>query len=114
MSFFEDVRKQPQHIREIMFGLCVVTTVSLVGMIWFNSFQEDMYALLNPEEAQQEKFLAQENQKSLFGNLSKTLGDIKSTVSGFWGSEGPGGKAGSGVEKIETNKVYLLPLSEEK
>ena len=114
MSFFEDIRKQPQHIREIMFGLCVTTTVSLVGMVWFNSFQKDMYALLNPEEVQQEKFLAQENQKSLFGNLNKTLGDIKSTMTGFWGADGSGSKAGGGVEKKGINKVYLLPLSEKK
>lgn len=114
MSFLDDIRKQPQHIREIMFGLCVVTTVSLVGMVWFNSFQKDMYALLNPEEVQQEKFLAQENQRSLFGNLSKTFGDIGAIVSGFWGSGGSDNRAKEGVEKTETDKIYLLPLSESK
>ena len=114
MSFLDDIRKQPQHVREIMFSLCVIITVSLVGMVWFSSFQKDMYALLNPGEVQQERFLAQENQRSLFGNLGKTFGDIGSLLSGFWGSGSSGDKAGGGVEKTEINKVYLLPLSKEK
>lgn len=114
MSFLEDIKKQPQHIREIMFGLCVITTVSLVGMIWFNSFKRDTYALLNPEDVKQERLLAQENQTSLFGNLSKTFKDISATISSFWGSDSFNSETEQGVEKSDTDKVYLLPLSEEK
>jgi len=114
MSFFEDIRKQPQHIREIMFGLCVITTVSLIGMVWFNSFKKDTYALLNPEDVKQERLLAQENQSSLFGNLSKTFKDIGATISSFWGSNNFNSGPEQGVEKPSTDRVYLLPLSEEK
>ena len=110
----KDIQNQPQHIREIMFGLSVVTTVSLVGMIWFSSFQNDMYALLNPEEANTEKFLAQENQKSLFGNLAGTFSDLGAALSGILGSDEPPAQKDSGVEKASADKVYLLPLSEEK
>lgn len=114
MSFFEDIKKQPQHIREIMFGLCVITTVSLVGMVWFGSFKKDTYALLNPEDTKQERLLAQENQTSLFGNLSKTFKDIGATISNFWGSNSSDSGVEQGIEKTNTDRVYLLPLSEEK
>ena len=97
-----------------MFGLCVVTTVSLAGMVWFNSFKKDTYALLNPEDVQQERFLAQENQTSLFGNLSETFKDIGATISGFWGSNSFNSGTEQVIEKPSENKVYFLPLSEDK
>lgn len=114
MSILKNIQEQPQHIREIMFGLCVVTSVSLVGAVWFNDFQNDMYALLNPEEIQQEKFLAQENSESLFGVLGKTFGDMSSVFSGFWDSFGSGDGAIIEIENKTSDRVYLLPLSEEK
>lgn len=114
MSILKNIQEQPQHIREIMFGLCVVTTVSLVGAVWFHSFQKDTYALLNPEEANTQKFLAQENQKSLFDNLSGTFSDLGAALSGILGSGGPADQKDIGVEKTSADKVYLLPLSEEK
>lgn len=114
MSILKNIQEQPQHIREIMFGFCVITTVSLVGAVWFNDLQNDMYALLNPEEVRQERFLAQENSESLFGVLGKTFGDISSVFSGFWGSSGSGDEVRTEVENKTLNKVYLLPLSEEK
>ena len=114
MSILKNIQEQPQHIREIMFGLCVVTTVSLVGAVWFRDFQNDMYALLNPEDVQQERFLAQENSESLFSVLGKTFGDLSSVLTGFWGSSDSNNKPEGGVENKTINKVYLLPLSEEK
>jgi len=114
MSILGKIQEQPQHIREIMFGLCVVTTVSLVGAVWFKDFQNDMYALLNPEEVQQERFLAQENSESLFGVLGKTFGDMSSVFTGFWGSPGSGDGVKTEVEEKTSDRVYLLPLSEEK
>lgn len=110
----KDIQSQPQYVREIMFGLSVITTVSLVGMIWFHSFQKDMYALLNPEEMNTQKFIAQENQKSLFGNLSGTFSDLGAALSGILGSDKPAAQKQIGVEKASTDKVYLLPLSERK
>jgi hypothetical protein len=97
-----------------MFGLSVVITVSLVGAVWFRDFQTDLYALLNPEEVQQERFLAQKEGDSLFGVLGKTLGDMGSALNAFWGSDNTGTEAKPGVEIKKQDKVYLLPLSEEK
>lgn len=114
MSVLEDIRKQPQHIREIMFGLSVIITVSLVGAVWFRDFRSDMYALLNPGEVQQEKFLAQKESDSLFGVLGKTLGDMRSALTDFWGSSGSDDGEKTEVEKRTSDRVYLLPLSEEK
>ncbi len=114
MKILKNIHEQPQHIREIMFGLCVVTTVSLVGAVWFKDFRSDMYALLNPEEVRQERFLARENSESLFGVLGKTFGDISSVLTDFWDSPGSGDGVKTGVENKSVDRVYLLPLSEKK
>lgn len=114
MSMLKNIQEQPQHIREIMFGLCVVITVSLVGAVWFKDFQKDMYVLLNPEEVQEERFLAQENSESLFGALGQTLGDMSSIFTDLWGSGSSGDEATIEVENKTSDRVYLLPLSEEK
>lgn len=114
MSFLDEIRKQPQQTRETMFYLSVFITSLLVGAIWFQSFQKNLYVLMNPEE-DVEKALAAQNSPvpSLFGYVGKSLGDIGGLVSGFLGNE-------DGVENVrvrannESGKVYTLPLSERK
>src|SRR3989338_1605595 len=88
MSFLDDIRKQPQHIRELMFGLSVFITVLLIGMVWFRSFQKNLYVLMNPEE-DVEKMLAVENAPvpSLFGYVGKSFSGIKGLVSDFLSDE---------------------------
>jgi hypothetical protein len=110
----ERIREQPQHVREMMFGFSVVISIALVGAVWFNGFQKDLYALLNEEEVAQERFFAQDSveKNSIFSVLGKTLGDMGSVVSGLWGSNAPAGGAQTGVENRQDDRVYLLPLSE--
>ncbi|OGN23398.1 MAG: hypothetical protein A2918_01670 [Candidatus Yanofskybacteria bacterium RIFCSPLOWO2_01_FULL_42_49] len=116
MPFLSDIKKQPQHTREIMFGLSVFITILLIGMVWFRSFQQNLYVLLNPEE-EVDKILAVENAPvpSLFGFIWQTAGDVKGLVFELFN-----GKEMSGIElkgfqdSARENKVYTLPLSEYK
>ncbi len=121
MSFLDEIRKQPQHHREIMFGLSVVTTISLVGMVWYNSFQKNLYALLNPGETTDQRYLATaKNVPSLLGNIGQTGQDLKaaflnifSSVSGLTGSD----KKDTIIDNTKANdsgRVYTLPVSEKK
>lgn len=116
MTILERIREQPQHVREMMFVLSVIITVSLVGALWFRDFRTDIYALMNPEEVVQEKFLAQNSGdgRSLFSVLGETLGDMGSVLTGFWGSDNSAVPVKTGVENKKEDKVYLLPLSEER
>ena len=47
MSLLTEIRKQSLLVRGLMFGLSVITTISLVAIVWFNSFQRDLVALNN-------------------------------------------------------------------
>src|SRR3989344_7042319 len=93
MSFLNDIKNQPQHTREITFYLSVFITILLVGMVWFRSFQTNLYVLMNPE-GDVEKALAVENASvpSLFGFIWQTAGEVRGLVSGLFGDSnlGPG------------------------
>ena len=115
MSFLDEIRKQPQETRETMFYLSVFITILLVGMVWFRSFQENLYVLMNPE-TDVEKALAVENAPvpSLFGFVGKSLTDIKGLVSGFVGDSDNNVELKGFQRPVKDNKVYTLPLSEHK
>ncbi len=122
MSFFDEIRKQPRHHRELMFGLSVVTAMSLVGMVWYNSFEKDLYTLLNPGESMEGKFLAENKPvPSLFGNISQTGKDL---MAGFYGifsssdidliNNGKNDNTTDAGDFKGSEKVYKLPVSEKK
>lgn len=100
-----------------MFGLCVVTTISLVGMVWYNSFQQNLYVLLNPGENADQRYLAEnQNTPSMFGDLGKTGQDLKAALFSIFNLTG-NDKKDNIIENPKTNdsgKVYTLPLSEKK
>lgn len=115
MSFLDDIRKQPQHTREIMFGLAVFVTILMIGMIWFRSFQRNIYVLMNPEE-DIEKSLAVENvpAPSLFGYIWQTTGNIKGLVSGLFDGQPTNSNQLKERTEVGSGKVYTLPLSDYK
>ena len=116
MSFLDDIQKQPQHTREIMFGLSVFITVLLIGMIWFRSFERNLYVLMNPEE-DIEKAFAVENAPapSLFGYIRQTAGNVKGLVSElFDGDTNIVNEQANDTNNEKSGKIYTLPLSEYK
>ncbi len=114
MSFLDDIRKQPRHHREIMFGLCVVTTISLVGMVWYNSFEKNLYALLNPGQDVGQRNLAQqkESEPSMFGGVSQVGKDLKAAFYNILNLNSNDKKDNIENPKInDSGRVYTLPLS---
>ena len=114
MSFLDDIKKQPQGVREAVFALCVVITISLVGMIWFRSFERNLFTMLNPDEEIQQKYFAQTGNESLFANIGKSFNDLKASISNLLNinkdNTGDATKAGPDV-KEQQNRVYIFPLS---
>ena len=112
MSFLDEIRKQPQHHREIMFGLCVITTISLVGMVWYNSFEKNLYVLLNPGETTDQRNLAEnKNVPSLLGDIGRTGQDLKAAFLNIFNLTG-NDKKDNIIENTKVNdsgRVYLLP-----
>lgn len=115
MSLLDDIRNQPKHIREMMFAFCVIITVSLVGLIWFRSFEEDLFVLINPDPEKQAQFYANRDKNTpvLLASFNNTLATLRGAVSEIFllGSDN--------VDKEESiskssQKTYLLPLPGKK
>ena len=115
MSLLNDIRKQPRHVREIMFGLCVVISVSLIGMIWFRSFEEDVFVLLNTDEAVRAKFYAErEKNAPIYANMINAVGGLRATFYETLGLLEDSNSNGSAEGVEYQGKTYELPISEDK
>ncbi len=100
-----------------MFGLCVVTTISLVGMVWYNSFQQNLYVLLNPGDTTDQRYLAgAKNVPSLLGDIGKTGQDLKAAFYNIFNLTSGDKKTNiiDNAKISEPARVYTLPLSETK
>jgi hypothetical protein len=59
MSILKEIHQQPEPVRHLMFLLSVIATVSFLGAIWLNSFQRDVFALMNPSDQYEARYYAQ-------------------------------------------------------
>lgn len=116
MSFFDDIKKQPRHVREIMFGLCVVTTISLVGLIWFRSFEEDVFVLLNTDPAKQAQFYAQRAGRTptVYAAATKAFGNMRATMYSAFGFLDNYNSNVVNVDEEYKGGAKQLPLSGDK
>ena len=116
MSLLDEIHKQPKHIREIMFGLCVVTTISLVGMVWFRSFEEDLFVLMNPEKERQDKFYAAREQRTptVYANITKSFVNMRASIYNAMGFLENYSSKQVEVEKDYEGNVNKLPISGDK
>lgn len=116
-----------------MFGFSVIIAVSLAGVVWFNSFQKNIYVMLNPDKATEQKFFAGGNPKfanlydekkttdipSLFSNIGQAGKDLKAAVLNILNMKNndieisPSVSPQSQGESVN-NRTYLLPLAGDK
>lgn len=80
MSFLKDIQNQSIATRKLMFGLALVATLAFVGRVWFESFQDNLYAALNPEEVKETQNLAESEDKGLFSVIGDSLSGLKALM----------------------------------
>jgi hypothetical protein len=85
-------------------------------MVWYNSFQQNLYVLLNPGETTDQRNLADnKNTPSLLGNIGKTAQDLKASFSSIFNLINNDKKEDvESDKKTNSEKVYMLPLSGKK
>ncbi len=119
-KLLDEIRGQSETTREIMFGLCAFITIVFVGMAWYNSFENNIVALMNPEAVGSDNQYVETNsdqQASIFGGIGKSISSLGASILGFVGIdrdiEMSGSKSNS-YQKSQGSRVYLLPLSGSK
>jgi hypothetical protein len=119
MSFLEEIRKQSHGVRQAIFFLSVIITVSIIGTVWFNSFQKDLYVTLNSEEEYEQKFYAQEDSGRKFPPLEWAGNGLVALRAGMYSlldfnsSDASGGVDKKSIDDRE-KRVYLFPISQDK
>jgi hypothetical protein len=88
-AIIKEIRNQPHHVRELATVLCTIVVVAIVGIVWFHSFQHDIYAMLNPTDAPQaqDQMFAQQS-TSLFGSMFQALKNSSAEISNFFSGKG--------------------------
>jgi hypothetical protein len=113
MSLLKEIKSQPHATRQLMFVLSVITTISIIGAVWFNSFQRDVFALLNPDEEFEEHFYVEENGDiTPLGIAGKGLGALRAGFYGLLNIDVDSNEENNdrSVDRIN-ERVYLFPLS---
>ena len=114
-TFIKEIQKQDRSVREFMFALSIITSFSLVGMIWFSSFQKNMYAILNEAPEEETKFFAQEESKNLFGYFKETYKDGKALIGNLFSRDSSeSNDIQVQREEPNQNEVHVLPVSNTK
>lgn len=112
------IRSQPDHIRHIWAGLCTLVVGALVVSIWFHSFHTTAYALLNPDQAQQDgnaPIFASQNQ-SLFASIAQTLKDGTAAIGQVWSAlrDTQPVRVQNNQPAADGGQAYPLPVSGNK
>ena len=113
MSLLSDIQKQPRYIREIMFALCAIISISLVGIIWFRSFEKNLFVLMNPDPAKQERFFAERDQRTplVYANITKSLGSLRAAMYDAFGFFGDYNSNQVKIGEDLKGETHQLPLS---
>lgn len=115
MSLIKHIRSQSTFVRGIMFSLSVVTVLSLVGVVWFQSVQQNLYALLNPDTEDQQRFFAQTESPSPLASIGQLFASLRASITElFGGSSDEGFDTGSGAGDNQVQRARLLPLPANK
>lgn len=121
-TLLEEIRNQPAHIREVFMWLCVIITFSVVSFFWFQSTAKEFVAIVNPQQAEQDRVLAEKNnseQQSVLATIGQSAGNLKASIAELLGfaTEGSGNVLEfTGEQTYRSNPVppNLFPVSKDK
>lgn len=119
MSLLREIRNQSESVRKTMFALSVITLVSLVGTLWFRSFQTNLYALMNNDEAgttgEQRQFADRNDGSDLvqspFAAIGSMFKDLGAQMGGLFGGSGSSPQSPADTAPIRSGNAKSLPIS---
>ena len=117
MGVLHEIKQQPEHIRKTFMWVLVVITFSVVGFVWFRNTEKRFVALLNPEQAEAERALAEKTKAgtpSPFATIFDAWNNLRANISELiMGRQSEFNVNNSGAEpKEEPLPPQRLPLSE--
>jgi hypothetical protein len=114
MSLIRDIKQQPRSLRVVMFGLSIITTLSLVGLIWVNSVQKDLYALLNTPTPDANADQLADEEDDVRSPLAFVKDAFQGTANSIFGllSRGPKESPSAAPQATRTPRPFIFPISD--
>lgn len=116
MGILDEIKQQPEHIKKAFMWVLVVITFSVVGFVWFRSTEKKFVALLNPEQAQEEKALAEKNKTgtpSPFAAILNSWDELRANILELFIGRGTSFDVDNSTKPVEKPlPPQKLPLSE--
>lgn len=119
-KILEEIRQQPEHIREIFMWVSVAIIFSVVGFSWFRSTEKQFVALLNPQQAEEQRVLAEKDvtktNPSPFAMIINSFDGLKAGITElFSGIKSNDFEVkGGGIRPEVSVPPQQLPVSEDK
>ena len=110
MSLFNEIRRQPLWLRELLFGFSVIITISIVGTMWFHSFERKTFALINPEKRFDDQYFVKARPQSEYAPIALAERGFRGLRASIYGVLNITGGQDASIDKPH-NQVYLLPVS---
>jgi len=108
------VRRQPDHVRELWATGCTLVVVLAIAAFWFHSFEDNVYALLNPSDVpadNQSQFAV--NPLSLFGFIGDAISSSKAQILNLFDHSSDSGTTTNSnpVISSQPSQPHPLPLT---
>ncbi len=112
MSLIQDIQNQRPAVRYALFGFSVVITVAVIAVFWVFSFQEQVFMAMHPDPAEQQAYLAKQDQYAPkpLAAISKAFGSLTASIGSLIGLDGSKG-FDSGRNEEDNQVAHPLPLS---
>ena len=87
-----------------------------MGIIWFRSFEEDLFVMLNPEPDKQAQFYAERDKRTpiIYATVSDTVVNLRASLYDALGFFENYGSNKVEVQEEYTGEVNKLPVSGDK
>jgi hypothetical protein len=115
-SIWQEIKEQPDHIREVFMWVCVIAVFSVIGFSWFRSTSKQLVALVNPEQAQQDQIASakEDSTSSPFATISKSWKSLTANIGELFNFTQKSNDIQINSKRLPVVEPNVLPLSADK
>lgn len=113
MSLIHEIHNQKPAVRYTLFGLAILTALSLVGFFGITALQRDMFMALHSDPQERADFLAQQDagRPKPLAALAHVANSLTASIGSLFGIDRNAGFDRGGQPGDTQGAVHLLPLS---
>jgi len=114
MSLIHEIHNQKPAVRYALFGLAVITAVTMVGYFGVTTIQRNMFMALHTDEQERQEFIARQEagRPKPLAALARIAGSLTASIGSLLRIDREAGFDRGGQQDNTQDGVHLLPLSQ--